>query len=256
MSAKQDRQGVRTAYQLEQKYNFEKTFAQALGISNDTRMYVEKVESELRNEFNQQITKISRDTEKIILEALEEYVKTGDFEEFQKTMDSEFTVMAEQISMSLTATTEQIVRVQGDLEAVEGEMTEQGETVEQMRQYFESEFSLMADRLTLSFQSALDQITSVDGDVQRIREELEKHFVFSTSGLTIKAGDTEVKLVLDNGIIYFELNGQRKTTLEPDSLKTGNIYVGVDEAAQFGNYAFVPYEDDETDGLDFVRVGG
>ena len=227
-----------------------------IGISNDTRLYVDSVESQLRNEFNNQVTQIARDTEKIILEALEEYVKTGDFEEFQSTMDSEFVVMAEQISMSLTATTEQIVRVQGDLEAVEGDLAEHGETTEKMWQYFESEFSLMADRLSLSFQSAMDQITSVDGDVQRVKEELEKHFVFSTSGLTIKAGDSEVKLVLDNGVIYFELNGQRKTTLEPDSLKTGNIYVGVDEVAQFGNYGFVPYEDDDTDGLDFVRVGG
>jgi hypothetical protein len=164
--------------------------------------------------------------------------------------------MAERISMNLTSTTEQIVRVQGDLDAVEGNLTEQGETTEKMRQYFESEFELLSERLTLSFQSSLDQITSVDGDVQRVKEELEKHFVFSANGLTIKAGDSEVKLVLDNGIVYFELNGQRKTTLEPDSLKTGNIYVGVDEAAQFGNYAFVPYEDDDTDGLDFVRVGG
>lgn len=256
MSAKQDRQGVRTASHLEQKYNFGESFAQLLGISNDTRMYVDKVESELRNEFRNQVTQIARDTEQIIMTALEEYVKTGDFEEFQQTMDSEFVVMAEQISMSLTSTTDQIVRVQGELEAVEGDVAQQAETAEKMWQYFESEFSLMADRLTLSFQSALDQITSVDGDVQRLTEELEKHFEFSTGGLTIKAGENEVKLVLDNGIIYFELNGQRKTTLEPDRLKTGNIYVGVDEAAQFGNYAFVPYEDDETDGLDFVRVGG
>ena len=254
--SKQDRQGVRTASHLEQKYNFGEKFSQLMGISNDTRMYVDSVESELRNEFKEQITAISRDTEKIIMTALENYVETGEFEEFEKTMDSEFLLMADRISMNLTSTTDQIVQVQGDLEAVEGEVSEQAENTEKLWQYFESEMLLMADRLTLSFQSALDQITSVDGDVQRITETLEKHFIFNTNGLTIKAGDNEVKLVLDNGIVYFELNGQRKTTLEPDSLKTGNIYVGVDEVAQFGNYGFVPYEDDETDGLDFVRVGG
>jgi hypothetical protein len=37
---------------------------------------------------------------------------------------------------------------------------------------------------------------------------------------------------------------------------TGNIYVDVDETAQFGNYGFVPYEDENSDGLDLVRVGG
>lgn len=254
--SKQDRQGVRTAANLEQKYNFGESFAKIMGISTDTRNYVDKVESELRQEFNEQVTKIYRDTEQVVIEALKNYVKTGDFEEFQQTLESEFVVMADRISMNLTSTTEQIVQVQGDLEAVEGEVSEQAETTEKLWQYFESEMVLLADRLALNFQSAIDQITSVDGDVQRITEILEKHFIFSTNGLTIKAGDNEVKLVLDNGIVYFELNGQRKTALEPDSLKTGNIYVGVDEIAQFGNYGFVPYEDGETDGLDFVRVGG
>lgn len=256
MSAKQDRQGVRTAAHLEQKYNFGESFAQLMGISNDTRMYVTQVESQLRKEFNEQITKISRDTEKVVIEAMKDYVKTGDFEKFEKALEAEFAVMADRISMNLTSTTEQFVQMQSDLEAVEGEVSEQTENTEKLWQYFESEMVLLADKLALNFQSALDQITSVDGDVQRITEMMEKHFEFAVNGLTIKAGDNEVKLVLDNGIVYFELNGQRKTTLEPDSLKTGNIYVGVDEIAQFGNYGFVPYEDSETDGLDFVRVGG
>lgn len=254
--SKQDRQGVRTAANLEQKYNFGESFAKLMGISNDTRMYVEKVESQLRTEFSEQITKISRDTEKVVIEALKNYVTTGELEELETALDAEFAVMADRISMNLTSTVEQFVQMQSDLEAVEGEVSEQTENTEKLWQYFESEMLLMADRLALNFQSAIDQITSVDGDVQRITETLEKHFDFSVNGLTIKAGDNEVKLVLDNGIVYFELNGQRKTTLEPDSLKTGNIYVGVDEVAQFGNYAFVPYEDSETDGLDFVRVGG
>ena len=146
--------------------------------------------------------------------------------------------------------------MQGELESVANEVDQQAESTVKLRQYFESEMVLLADRLALSFQSSIEQIASVDGSVQQIKELMEKHFVFNTNGLTIKAGEDDVKLVLDNGVVYFELNGQRKTTLEPDSLKTGNIYVGVDELAQFGNYGFVPYADSETDGLDFVRVGG
>lgn len=256
MSVKQDRQGVRTAYQLEQKYNFDKSFAELLGLVNDSRMQVDKVQSELRDEFSKQVTQIARDTEKVIIYALAEYVKTGDFETFQQTLDAEFKVMADQIGMNLTSTTNQFEQLRDDLDAVGSGVDEQAENYTKLWEYCESQFKLTANDLSLSFEKATDLIGSVDGEVQRIKEEIEKHFVFDTNGLTIKAGDSDVKLVLDNGIIYFELNGQRKTTLEPDSLKTGNIYVGVDEVAQFGNYAFLPFEDSTTDGLDFVRVGG
>lgn len=206
MSEKQDRQGVRTASDLERKYQFGKRFSELLGLINESRDHVDSVESSIRNEIIEQSTTLSRNAEQIIMSALESYVETGDLEEFEATIQSELKIMAEQISMSFTSFTE--------------------------------------------------SITTVDGKLQTIIEDLEKHFDFSVNGLTIKAGESDAKLILDNGVIYFEIDGQRKTTLDPDSLKTGNIYVGVDEIAQFGNYAFVPYEDADTDGLDFVRVGG
>lgn len=208
MSAKQDRQGVRTAADIERKYNlkWEDSFADLMGVSKDTRQNVERVESELRSDMEVQVTSITRDTERILMAALESYVGTEEYEGLQQTVQSELSVMAEKISMN--------------------------------------------------FESTTAQVTDINGDLQTVVEILQKHFDFAANGLTIKAGDNEVKLVLDNGVVYFELNGQRKTTLDPDSLKTGNIYVGVDEIAQFGNYGFVPFEDDDTDGLDFVRVGG
>ena len=208
MSAKQDRQGVRTAADIERKYNlkWEESFADLMGVSKDTRQNVERVESELRSDIEVQVTSITRDTERIIMAALESYAETDDLDSFRQTVESELSVMAEKISMNFETTT--------------------------------------------------TQVTDINGDLQTVVEILEKHFDFSANGMTIRAGDNEVKLVLDNGVVYFELNGQRKTTLDPDSLKTGNIYVGVDEIAQFGNYGFVPLEDDSEDGLDFVRVGG
>ena len=208
MSQKQDRQGVRTAADIERKYNFnwEKPFSELMGVSKDTRQSVERVESELRSDIEVQYTSITRDTERIIMAALESYVETEDHESFRQTV--------------------------------------------------ESELSVMADKISMNFESTTAQVTDINGDLQTVVEILQKHFDFSANGMTIRAGDNEVKLVLDNDEVYFELNGQRKTTLDSDSLKTGNIYVGVDELAQFGNYGFVPVEDDDTDGLDFVRVGG
>lgn len=207
--SKQDRQGVRNAVDIERKYNLgalKESFAELMGISKDTRQNVDRVESELRNELEQQLTSLTRDTERIIMAALDNYVLTTDHESF--------------------------------------------------RQAVESELEIMADKISMNFSETIEQVTEINGDLQTVVENLQKHFEFAVNGLTIKAGDDEVKLILDNGILYFELNGQRKTTLDPDSLKTGNIYIGVDEVAQFGNYGFVPMEDDESDGLDFVRVGG
>lgn len=205
MSAKQDRQGVRTAADIERKYNlrWEESFADLMGVSKDTRQNVDRVESEMRSEMEQQLTSITRDSERIIMAALENYVETGDYDSFRQTVDSELTVMAEKISMN--------------------------------------------------FESTTTQVTDINGDLQTVVEILQKHFDFSANGLTIKAGGNEVKLVLDNGVVYFELNGQRKTTLDPDSLKTGNIYVDLNERAQFGNFAFVPRSNGS---LDFLKVGG
>lgn len=205
MSAKQDRQGVRTAADIERKYNlrWEESFADLMGVSKDTRQNVDRVESELRSDMEVQLTSITRDSERIIMAALESYVETADYDSFRQTVDSELTVMAEKISMN--------------------------------------------------FESTTTQVTDINGDLQTVVEILQKHFDFSANGLTIKAGENEVKLVLDNGIVYFELNGQRKTTLDPDSLKTGNIYVDLNERAQFGNFAFVPRSNGS---LDFLKVGG
>ena len=205
MSTKQDRQGVRTAPQLEQKFNFGKTFAELLGLINDNRDRVDKVQSSVYDEITQMATALTRDAEEIVLGALANYSKKTDLEDFEKSVVAELEIMAEQISMT--------------------------------------------------FNSLITEITNVDGDLQTIIEELEKHFEFSINGLTIKAGANSMQLILDNDVIQFAKNGQQFGWWDGVNFHTGNIYVAVDEVAQFGNYGFVPYEDDETDGLDLVRVG-
>ena len=384
MSAKQDRQGVRTATDLEQKYNFDKTFAELMGIATDARNKVDSATSTLRNEMKEQYTAISRDTEKIILEALEKYVKTGDYEEYKRTVeselkimadrisatvssteekinevktnlqttqdflsevdgdlqsaketlsgvgedlqatkdslsqqvtileeyrretDSEFVVMSDQIAANLQSTEEKITEVRTDLESLDGEVNQQAITfeeykqttssdltvmndqismglastteqisgvrsdlqsvsedlvaqisdVESFKEQTESELLLLNDRLALNFEVSTEQISSVNGELQQVREELEKHFEFRTDGLIIKAGENSMQLLLDNDVIRFMRNGQEFGWWDGVNFHTGNIFVDVDEIAQFGNYGFVPYEDGETDGLDLVRVGG
>lgn len=65
MSVKQDRSGVRTATDLERKYNFGKTFAEMIGLINDNREKVDKAASELHDEIKQTATELSRDTESV-----------------------------------------------------------------------------------------------------------------------------------------------------------------------------------------------
>ena len=212
--SKQDRQGARTAADLERRYNFGKTFAEVLGIASDTRDQVSAIESRLRSSVLEQVTAITRDTEQIVLSALESYAETSDLEELKATVSSQMSVMAEKISMT--------------------------------------------------FESTVTQITEVEGGLQTVVEDLQKHFEFTVGGLVIKAGDHDMKLLLDNDVVAFYRGDidpddpalNRRGYWDGDSFHIGNIYIDVDEVAQLGNYGFVPYDDGETDGLDLVRVGG
>ena len=207
--SKQDRQGSRTPADLERRYNLgglKDKYSELLGISSDTRDSVDRIDSALRSELEQRVTSLTRDTERIILAALESYVETSEYGEFQQTVQSEFVTMAQQISMTFTEATEKIM--------------------------------------------------DVNGDLQSVVETLQKHFEFTMDGLLIKAGEDAMQLLLDNDIVHFIKGGQEFGWWDGVNFHTGNIFVGVDEIAQFGNYGFVPYEDADSDGLDLVRVGG
>lgn len=203
MSVKQDRQGARTAQDIERKYNYGKKFAEIYGMITDARDSVDRVESSLRSEITEQVTSITRDTERIILSALEGYVETTELEELQATVSSELLVMAEKIAMN--------------------------------------------------FESSTQQIAEVDGELQTVVDELQKHFEFSVDGLTIKAGENSMNLLLDNDLIKFEKNGQMFGWWDGVNFHTGNIVVKVNERAQLGNFAFVPRSNGS---LDFLKVGG
>lgn len=135
------------------------------------------------------------------------------------------------------------------------EFVETGEFHE-FKETTESELEQIPGKIEASFTRSKESIENVNGDLQAIKETLEKHFEFTVDGFVIKAGEGSMELLLDNDIIQFRQNGIEFGSWDGKNFKTGNIFIGVDEMAQFGNYGFVPYEDDETDGLDFVRVGG
>lgn len=90
---------------------------------NELKDYVGNRTESLQQTLLEQSTAILNNAEAIIMNALERYVETSDYEEFRQTVASELEVMADQISMNFTATTEQITNVDGDLQAVVENLT-------------------------------------------------------------------------------------------------------------------------------------
>ena len=161
--------------------------------------------NDIRQTVEERHTSAINTAEAIILSALESYVQTSNYEEFRRTVETQFEVMAGEIEMGFTTTTE--------------------------------------------------QITDVNGVVQSRFNELYKFIKFSgDTAITIGSGDSAITLEIDNekGIV-FKKNGVQFGLWDGENFYTGNIVVGVNERAQFGNFAFVP----RTDGsLSFLKVGG
>ena len=204
--SKQDRQGVRTPADLERKYglgSLGRQYAEVLGVATDTRESVDRVESELRSELSEQITSLVRDTESIIMSALESYVEESEYEELRQTVQSEMAILAEKVTINFTSTTE--------------------------------------------------QLAGMNSDLLNVIETLQKNFEFNLDGLTIKAGENAMSLVLDNDLIKFVKDGKEFGWWDGVDFHTGNIVIGLTERAQMGNYAFVPRSDGS---LDFLKVGG
>lgn len=118
-----------------------------------------------------------------------------------------------------------------------------------------SELKVTSGKISLDFEKTGKKLDEVDGDLKSVIEDLQKHFEFTVDGLVIKAGDNSMSLLIDNDLIRFQKNGQDFGWWDGVNFHTGNIFVDVDEVAQFGNYGFVPYDGDDADGLDLVRVG-
>jgi hypothetical protein len=62
---KQDRLGVRTASQLEQKYKFGKSFAAVMGAAQDARQAVDTASRQLRGEVDRQVSSLTRTADAI-----------------------------------------------------------------------------------------------------------------------------------------------------------------------------------------------
>lgn len=78
---------------------------------------------QLAQTTSEQITAITQNSQQIILEALADYATTSDLETLQETISSQLAVMADQIEIRLTQTSQQIQDVGGDLQAQYDELS-------------------------------------------------------------------------------------------------------------------------------------
>jgi hypothetical protein len=72
---------------------------------------------EVREVMVEQDTAIIATCEELILSAAKNYVETGDYETFKQTVETQLSVMAGEISMNFTTTTENITNVDGELQS-------------------------------------------------------------------------------------------------------------------------------------------
>lgn len=73
--------------------------------------------TEVKNILSVQQTEIINSCTSVIINALDQYVQTDNFEEFKATVEAQFQVVADEITMSFTNTSEQITNVNGDLQS-------------------------------------------------------------------------------------------------------------------------------------------
>ena len=124
---------------------------------------------------------------------------------------------------------------------------------EDLKRTVDAKLSIMADEMRLSFTTTEEGVIDRDGDVVSKFEEMYKCFSFTENGLTIRAGDNEMQITIDNDRIVFSKGGQEFGSWDGVDFKTGNIYIEVEKYARFGNFAAVPRSDGS---LSWLKVGG
>lgn len=101
MSEKHDRAYARTAQDLERKYNFGKSFAEVLGLINESRDKIDSVESSLRDEITEQSTSLKRDAEKIEMKADSAITKVDTLSGDVETLTKEVALKVDSNSFSV-----------------------------------------------------------------------------------------------------------------------------------------------------------
>lgn len=260
MSSKQDRQGVRTATDLERKYQFGKTFAELMGIAMDARNKVDSVESSLHSEIKEQYTTIMRDTEQILLKALESYSKTSDLEEFERTVQSELKIMADGITAKVTANEKKITETAESLDKFEKDtatelqvlessitakvtanetaITKVGNDLTEYKNTASSQFQVLENAITAQTNTTTQKFNKVEGDIQTVSTNLATYQNSSNAfkqAIEKEVDDAVARIAATEGELANQMtvNSQFKQTTESElGVLTDRITMGVQTATE------------------------
>lgn len=211
MSVKQDKSQARTVADLERKYNFGKTFAEMLGLINDSRDHVDSVESSLRDEITNESTSIRRDTQSIVSEAVRETVKTSEFEEYKESASAQLKITADGIQAKVDSATEQVTNIGGDLNTVKGQLEAleaevdnivfdtdgEADISESFRREVRAELDVLDERITAEVGARTEKTTEIEADLTT----LDGKVTANLNAYTTFKGETESQLdILDDRI--------------------------------------------------------
>ena len=97
--------------------------AQALNGANSNAQEAIDTATSVATSTSEQITQVVKDSQEIILAALAEYATSSDLESFKEAVSSQLSIMADEIELRFTSTSERIEDVNGDLQAQYSELS-------------------------------------------------------------------------------------------------------------------------------------
>ncbi len=121
---------------------------------------------------------------------------------------------------------------------------------------FITSMNIEIDRLnggvTAEFEKIRETVETLDGDTKSSFDKLYE-WIKVDGGLTFGSSESSITLRIENDRIVFQKNGVTFGSWDGENFRTGNIYIDVNERAQFGNFAFIPRSNHS---MSFLKVDG
>lgn len=150
-------------------------------VLEETRQQLDQV----TESTTQQITDVQQSLNSIILAALQNYVETGEFGSYKEEMSSKLELLADQLNLTLTAITERIEDVNGDLQSKYSEVTKA--------------FRFTADGLIIG-ESGNEILLRLDNDVMQFIRNNTPELMLTAAG--VEAHQVKVTILIIGNVAF------------------------------------------------------
>lgn len=141
----------------------------------DIENELSETETGIRETISTQSTEILSTCSQIVFTALESYVETGDYEEFRNTVETQFSILSDEITASFTRATQEITNVNGDLQEYKKEqatsirLSYDGVTIGRLEDGIEAPYMVVLNNEKLSFQYMGNEVAYIQYNKLYIR---------------------------------------------------------------------------------------